>query len=295
MKLILLVSIFIFQSCLKSNLIGSRDLSSLGSDELPGTETCNNDPHEIGMISYGGQCDNGKLIPLTLVFLNSRNKKLSEDINQDASKTLEVMNEKFSHDSHSYLKFRIKRVYEVEDNAFHNASCDGATMDALSQRYGSTDSMVMIFANDLVGSCAGVSWLWVFPKDKNSITLAEYDYPFVFDDFTPVVHEFAHSFGLPHTSNTFASDPNDYGSHSINHWVQAGRSERRCQSNSLFFIDKNETSTSTRASGLSWNSYDNTMYPFFGDKTDDGFFTQGYDYASSWVFDCWYDFAKKDF
>ncbi len=294
MKIIIL-SILIFQSCLKSNLIGSRDLSSVDSSELPGSDTCNDAPHSVGNISLGGHCGNGKLIPLTLVFLNSKNKKLSQNINIDAQKTLQVMNEKFSHQSHNYLKFKLKNVYEVEDNAFHNSSCDGPTMDALSERYGSTDSMVMIFANDLVGSCAGVSWLWVFPKDKNSITLAEYNYPFVFDDFTPIVHEFAHSFGLPHTSNSFASQSNDYGAHSINHWIQAGRSPRRCQNDSIFYVDKSEASTSTQASNLNWNSYDNTMYPFFGDKTDGGFFTAGYDYASSWVFDCWYDFAKKDF
>ncbi len=294
MKLIIL-SILIFHSCLKPNLIGSSDVNSLSPNELPGTDTCNDAPHSVGNISYGGHCGNGELIPLTLVFLNSKNKRLSQDINDDANKTLEIMNEKFSHNSHDYLKFKLKEVYEVEDNAFHNSSCDGATMDALSDRYGSTDSMVMIFANDLVGSCAGVSWLWVFPKDKNSITLAEYDYPFVLNDFTPVVHEFAHSFGLPHTSNYYATDVNEYGAHSINHWIASGRSERRCQNDSIFFIDKNEASTSSRASNLNWNPYHNTMYPFFGDKVDAGFFTEGYDYGSSWVFDCWYDFAKKDF
>lgn len=294
MKLIIL-SILILQSCFKSNMIGSRDLNALSPDELPGIDTCDDAPHSVGSISMGGHCGNGEKIPLTLVFLNSTNKTLSEDINLDAQKTLDVMNNKFSHNSHSYLKFKLKNVYEVVDDAFHNSSCDGPTMDALANRYGSTDSMVMIFANDLVGSCAGVSWLWVFPGDKNSITLAEYDYPFVFDDFTPVVHEFAHSFGLPHTSNTYASEPSDYGVHSINHWIQAGRSSRRCQNNSIFFVDKSEASTSTRVENLDWNSYDNTMYPFFGDKVDGGFFTPGYDYASSWVFDCWYDFAKKDF
>ncbi len=267
--------------------------TSGGTTPNPTGDGCDPGAHNFGDVALGGQCDNGKLVPITFVFVNSSSKALSSNVQADADQALDKMNELFRYQGHAHIQFVLKEAKEVVDNTYHNTACN--YLSSVSQKYASTDSMVMLFVNDLQGGCAGVSWLWVFPKDSYSVTMAEYRHPFELGKFTPVIHEFAHSFGIHHTGNEYQGSVPMTGLHTFNAVLnRGGRSSRRCQEQFSYFIDPVRRNTSGQAGGLTWNSYHNTMYPSFGGQPDLGFFTEGYDYSMSWAFDCWYKFALND-
>ncbi len=272
---------------------GDTGGSDGGDDPIDDGEGCATGNHTVGDIATGGHCGKGKLIPITFVFVGSSSKTLSQDPQADAQKALDNMNEQFSHLGHEYIQFKIKEAIEVKDDQYHNTTCNA--LSSVSSKYSSSDSMVMLFVNDLQGSCAGVSWLWVFPKDSFSVTMAEYKYPFQQNSFTVVTHEFAHSFGLHHTGNEYNGSVPTTGLKTFNQIISmGGRNSRRCPDEFKYFIDPQARNTSASAGGLNWNSYHNTMYPSFGGQPDNGFFTDGYDYAMSWAFSCWYRFAIDD-
>lgn len=267
--------------------------SSGGSNGGGNGKSCEQVGHVPGQPGEGGHCGEGKDIPITFVFVNSSSKKLSNDAEGDALKAIDHMNNLYSHQGYQYIQFKLKEAIEVVDNTYHNTSC--SNLQQISRKYGSNDSLVMLFVNDLSGGCAGVSFLWVFPSDDFSVTMAEYRYPFQQDNYTPVVHEFAHSMGLHHTANTYSGSTPGTGLRTFNNWIsQGGRNSRRCAEPFQYYIHSSATNTSAQSGGVNWNSYHNTMYPSFGGKPDNGFFTEGYDYAMSWAFDCWYKFAEQD-
>ncbi len=272
---------------------GSSSGGSSGGTPDPNGDGCDPGTHALGDVAQGGQCDNGKLVPITFVFVNSSSKTLSSDPDADADLALAKMNEKFRHQGHAHIQFKLKEAIEVVDNTYHNTSCN--FLSSVSSKYASTDSMVMLLVNDLQGGCAGVSWLWVFPSDSFSVTMAEYKYPFEQGKFTPVIHEFAHSFGIHHTGNEYQGSVPTTGLKTFNSILnQGGRNSRRCSEQFSYFIDPVRRNTAGQAGGLTWNSYHNTMYPSFGGQPDNGFFTSGYDYSMSWAFDCWYKHALND-
>lgn len=257
----------------------------------PSPTSSGSDQHQYGVPKKSSSVDKAKLIPITFIFLNSSTQKLSPNPQADAARAITLMNEKFKLNGTGYVQFTLKEAREVLDNTYFTTDCN--LLGSVAQKYGTGKSMVMVLVNELAGPCAGVSYLWKFPREMNAVTMAEYKDPFINGVWTPVVHEFAHSFGLHHTGNEYPGSVPKTGLYLFSSLL--GNTSRSCSVPFKYFIDPKARDNSAVADGVTWASYYNTMYPSYGGKPDNGFFTSGYDYAMSWAFDCWYGFAKNDF
>lgn len=281
----------------------------------PGNPAPNPDPGGSGTFGtpikggYGNDSA-AKEVPVTFVFVNSSTQKLTNNVQGDAQTALAKMNALFkSADGHQHIKFKIKNAIEVISDTYFNTSCSGTVLNNVGTTYGTSDSMVMLFVNDLASGCAGVSWLWTFPKDQYAVTMAEYRYPFgPSPAWTPVVHEFTHSFGFDHTGDEYSGSVPSTGLKNFKALVSGGgrSTYRTCPTDFKYFIDPLKRTTTryvttagavsnTDNGGILHNPYGNTMYPSFGGQVDTGFFgSPGYHYSFSWGFHCWYNLAKAD-
>jgi|GEM_PF-4226019 len=278
-------------------LFPTSEVCSASEPEAPTTPSlqtqCEGITHEYGEVNLQTGCVKDEKIPITFVFINSSSRKLSTDIQLDSTVAIDALNSAFYHQGNQFIEFTLSKSIEIVDDAFYNSSC--SLLGAAARKFGQKNALVMIFVNDLSGSCAGVSWMWAFPSNSISATMVEYRYPFIRGDFTPVVHEFAHMMGLNHTGNAFEGSVPKTGIKTFNEWLKFGSlSEKRCSQEFVYYIDPEKESTASQVKGVSWNSYQNTMYPSFGSKPDNGFFTSGYDYSVSWAFDCWYHIATSE-
>lgn len=255
--------------------------------------------HVYGELKLGGfgAKPNSKEVPITFVFVNSSSKVLSNNVQLDAQKAIDKINLLFSHQNHSLIKFKLKEAKEVVDNNYHNSDCDNKFYSA-TQKYSQIDSLVMLVVNDLAGSCAGVSWLWVFPKDKMAVTQVEYRSPFVQGIWTPMVHEFSHSMGVHHTGNEYSGSVPATGLLSFNQYLGSPygiNKSKKCKNDFKYFVDPQKRNTQAIIDGLDFNSYHNTMYPSYGGQPDKGFFNSpGYAYSFSWAYSCWYEQIEAD-
>lgn len=248
------------------------------------------EPHTVGVPRKTASATGGKKIPITFIFINSSSQVLSADPQADAQRAIDTMNQRFTLKGLNFVTFQLLEAKGVVDDQFFNTNCNYLT--SVANRYGTGKSMVMVVVNDLAGGCAGVSFLWKFPKDLSAVTMSEYRDPFKNGIWTPVVHEFAHSFGLHHTGNEYSGSVPTTGLINFNDYLPS--SQRRCSAPIKYFINPQAKNNSTINDGILFESYHNTMYPSYGGKPDAGFFTAGYDYSMSWAFDCWYGFAKND-
>ncbi|MCB9091805.1 MAG: hypothetical protein H6621_03250 [Halobacteriovoraceae bacterium] len=296
-KWLLPLFVLLFQACSKdeTNSLVIQEVKNepIITDSLPlHCDEINSDSQNS---EYLGHCNTLTDIPITFVFIDSAESALSPDPQTDAETAIDVLNQAFQFEGNQYIKFSLKEVKNVVDETYYNTSCN--LLAEISSVYGESGTLTMIFVNDLEGGCAGVSYLWGFPSSAQAVTMAEYRFPFILNSFTPIRHEFAHLMGLHHTAYSYPGAAPDTGLNSFNKLLRMSyrlSEDRECPATFYYFIDPIPQNTKALSGTIEWNSYVNTMYPSFGNKPDDGFFTDGYDYAMSRAFSCWYSFALED-
>ena len=301
-KLLAITVLFFLVSCNQGNVANVQDTLAPINPLNPGNPNAtptvdpgsdpNAESHVYGKPRGTAHASSGKPIPISFVFLNSSTEVLTNNPESEAAKAIDIMNQRFTRLGVSYVKFVLKEAKAVVDDIYYNTSCN--LLGSVASKYGTGTSMVMVVVHDLGGSCAGVSYLWRFPKDKNAVTMSEYTDPFVNGKWTPVVHEFAHSFGLQHTGDEYPGSVPKTGLYTFNNLLTGVSNGRSCKTEFKYFIDPAKRHNGAVSDGVTYDSYYNTMYPSYGAQPDNGFFTSGYDYSNSWAFDCWYEFAKND-
>ncbi|MCB9094814.1 MAG: hypothetical protein H6621_07075 [Halobacteriovoraceae bacterium] len=318
MKLLLMTALLAFQfattSCSKKELPSEQLLGStgLGSDSgigNPNDKVCREHPEYCGGSELpppeeepgdeGAKEDpplNGTEIPMTFIYLKSGGTSLSANPMADAEKTIARLKQKYNYNGEQLVDFKIKEAKEVEDTQYFNTTCNN--IGAVANKYPSPDSMTMVFVNSLASGCLGVSYLWVFPSMNQSVTMARYDAAYQNPQQAEVVdHEFGHSFGLHHVANTYQGSTPGTGIKGFNDWLnmESVNQNRRCTENFDYYIHNGGNNTAATAGGVTWNSFENIMYPSAAPRQNPpSFFTDGYNVAMPKAMKCWNEFAQKD-
>lgn len=230
-------------------------------------------------------------INLSFVFVNSSDTILSFDSNHDADLIISKLNDAFNDDSHQHLKFNKLSVEEVYDDRYFIANC--SDFDEVFNSYGKTNAMTVVIVYGLQGGCSGVAHIWTSPAQRYSGIMVEYDYDISYSAGV-YAHELGHNFGLHHSAETYTGSVPETGLKSFNKLVKKDRLlEKSCKYDFYYFVDPNSESMETEKKGIMFNSFENMMYPSYGDGFERSFFTEGYDYSVSRAFDCWYSLAKE--
>jgi len=275
-----------------NGVVANAEKKPIGSVPETPPPSSSGEEHIFGKARETAHATEGNEIPISFVFINSSSQILTNNAETEANKAIDIMNQKFMRQGLAYVKFNLKSARTVVDDLYFNTSCN--QLGKVAAKYGTGNSMVMVVVNDLAGGCAGVSFLWKFPADKMAVTMSEFTDPFVHGRWTPVIHEFAHSFGLHHTGDEYPGSVPSTGLKTFNALLPSGGDGRSCNAALKYFIDPQKRHNGAEVDGVVFDSYHNTMYPSYGGQEDAGFFTAGYDYSMSWAFDCWYQFAKDD-
>jgi hypothetical protein len=291
MRLLFLVLLLI--SCVEK-----KDRSSSVARETANCEGC--------VFEKGGydRSSSAYEIPVSFVFINSyEESSLSFNVRNDASRILASLNNFFNDfEGHQHLKFRIFAVENVFDEELYRGSC--SDLSVAMERYGKRDSLTIIFNKELTDSCSGSAFLWTKPTDVYSGAILQYT-PNSSEATEVIAHELGHNIGLHHTSMVFSGSAPATGALNFNSLLDmidlvhpfnfTTRNLERCDnvSDISYFIDSEISSTATDYGGNVYNSFENLMYPTYGDGLVRSFFSQGYEEINYRVFDCWYQIAQS--
>ncbi len=286
------VFILLLTSCLAAQDKRNIDQNSETSDASAFCQSV--DPAEcFGEAIQGGYDadENKQSVEISFVFINSSSEQLSFNANNDADRTVDSLNLHFISHGHRHLKFVVNTVEEVIDDLYYNTECN--FLDNVMGLYGKQDSLTFVFVNDLADSCRGVAKLWVNPEDFRSGLLLQHSTNIEF--FAGIyAHELGHNVGLHHSARTYSQSAPVSGLYSFNELLGLGGVlPDRCDYDFMYFIDPRSQSTNSVESGITFNSYENIMYPSFGDGIERTFLSQGYDYSTTRAFDCWYNLLKQ--
>ncbi len=286
-----LLFIILLTSCMAAhdkrdgNLSRTPSASSICDSDSP--MDCVNDEMFGG---YGADTEK-QTVDISFVFVNSSSEQLSFNANNDAIRIINSLNQQFKSGNYQHLKFSLKTVEEVSDDLYTNTECDN--LESVLELYGKLDSLTFVLVNDLASTCRGVAKLWVNPAYRFSGLLLEYNQNI--ESYAHVyAHEIGHNLGLHHSARTYAESAPVSGLYNFNQLLgMGGVLFNRCATDFPYFIDPQAQSQNSSDSGYSFNSYQNTMYPSYGDGVTRSFFSEGYQGSSSRAFDCWYDVVKQ--
>ncbi len=220
-------------------------------------------------------------IPIRIVFVNSSQTTLSEDVSADADLVLKTLNEKINRDgSSSFFQFEISEAIEVEDNLVH-VHCDPRDLSCndfenILDKYGKVGEVSLVFVKEIQGNVAGIAKLNRVPESKESTVVSEYS-KIGNEKGTVYSHEIGHMLGFDHT-HQIGIDENQWISYSsclqdISYLQRGG------ELSSNPFEDQN---------GVLWDDFHNTMKSVTGSSSDDlGFFTSGYDLVFPRIISCY--------